>query len=153
MVVDHAWSMIMASVMIIDYRRSLFIPIIYELWLHNAMITVHSIFPLSWSEQPSPLLWEKQDHLRWRYSTVIHLEQLVYLAKWKDLNKGKIWTKRTWKNQKIRLNYCDGEDGRAVAFFYVRLRAFGAQAVRMYCCCAYVLLMICRIHQTPPLTN
>ena len=34
--------------------------------------------------------------------------------------------------------------------FYVCLCAFGAQAVRMYCCCAYVLLMICRIHQTPP---
>ena len=32
----------------------------------------------------------KQDHLRWRYSTVIHWEQLVYLAIWKDLNKGKI---------------------------------------------------------------
>ena len=32
----------------------------------------------------------KQDHLRWRCSTVIHLKQLVYLAKWKDLNKGKI---------------------------------------------------------------
>ena len=32
----------------------------------------------------------EQDHLRWRYSTVIHLKQLVYLAKWKDLNKGKI---------------------------------------------------------------
>ena len=32
----------------------------------------------------------KQDHLRWRCSTVIHWEQLVYLAIWKDLNKGKI---------------------------------------------------------------
>ena len=38
---------------------------------------------------------DKQDHLRWRYSTVIHWEQLVYLAIWKDLNKGKIWTKST----------------------------------------------------------
>ena len=81
---------------------------------------------------------------------MIRLEQSVHLAIWKDLNKGCILTKRTQKNQKIRLNYCNGEDGRAVAFFNVCLRAFGAQAVRMYCCCAYELLMICRIHQTPP---
>ena len=31
----------------------------------------------------------KQDHQRWGYSTVIHLEQPVYLAIWKDLNKEK----------------------------------------------------------------
>ena len=31
----------------------------------------------------------KQDHQRWGYSTVTHLEQPVYLAIWKDLNKKK----------------------------------------------------------------
>ena len=31
----------------------------------------------------------KQDHQRWGYSTVTHLEQPVYLAIWKDLNKEK----------------------------------------------------------------
>ena len=31
----------------------------------------------------------KQDHQRWGYSTVTHLEQPVYLATWKDLNKEK----------------------------------------------------------------
>ena len=30
-----------------------------------------------------------QDHLRWRYSTVIHLEELVHLAEWQDLKKEK----------------------------------------------------------------
>ena len=32
---------------------------------------------------------EKQDHQRWGYSTVIHLEKTIYLAIWKDLNKEK----------------------------------------------------------------
>ena len=31
----------------------------------------------------------KQDHQRWGYSTVIHLEKTIYLATWKDLNKEK----------------------------------------------------------------
>merc|ERR1719209_1841176 len=31
----------------------------------------------------------KQDHQRWGYSTVIHLEQTVYLAIWKYLKKEK----------------------------------------------------------------
>ena len=31
----------------------------------------------------------KQDHQRWGYSTVTHLEQPVFLATWKDLNKKK----------------------------------------------------------------
>ena len=31
----------------------------------------------------------EQDHQRWGYSTVTHLEQPVYLAKWKNLNKEK----------------------------------------------------------------
>ena len=30
-----------------------------------------------------------QDHQRWGYSTVIHLEKTIYLAIWKDLNKEK----------------------------------------------------------------
>jgi len=32
---------------------------------------------------------KKQDHQRWGYSTVIHLEKTIYLAIWKDLNKEK----------------------------------------------------------------
>ena len=32
---------------------------------------------------------EEQDHQRWGYSTVTHMEQPVYLAKWKDLNTKK----------------------------------------------------------------
>ena len=31
----------------------------------------------------------KQDHQRWGYSTVIHLEKTIHLAIWKDLNKEK----------------------------------------------------------------
>ena len=34
-------------------------------------------------------LHAKQDHQRWGYSTVIHLEKTIFLAKWKDLNKEK----------------------------------------------------------------
>ena len=37
----------------------------------------------------APKRYVKQDHQRWRYSTVIHLEQFVYLAVLKDLNKEK----------------------------------------------------------------
>ena len=33
--------------------------------------------------------WNKQDHQRWGYITVTHMEQSVYLAIWKDLNKKK----------------------------------------------------------------
>ena len=32
---------------------------------------------------------KKPDHQRWRYSTVIHLEQSVHLAKRQDLKKEK----------------------------------------------------------------
>ena len=43
-----------------------------------------------------PLGWApKQDHLRWRYSTVIHLEQLVYLGM-----DGKIWTKERFEKKR-----------------------------------------------------
>ena len=31
----------------------------------------------------------KQDHQRWGYSTVTHMEQPVYLAIWKDLSQKK----------------------------------------------------------------
>ena len=34
-------------------------------------------------------LKKKQDHQRWGYSTVTHVEQPVYLAIWKDLSKKK----------------------------------------------------------------
>ena len=40
-----------------------------------------------WWSFESPL--KKQDHQRWGYSTVIHLEKTIYLAIWKDLNKEK----------------------------------------------------------------
>ena len=67
----------------------------------------------------------KQDHQRWGYSTVTHLEQLVYLVKWKDLNKEKR------NNTEKRLNNRNREDGRAFPFLSAGLRAFGAQAVRL----------------------
>jgi hypothetical protein len=67
----------------------------------------------------------KQDHQRWGYSTVTHLEQPVYLPTWKDLKK------RKEKNTEKRLNQRSGEDGRAFPFFPSDLRAFGAQAVRL----------------------
>ena len=35
------------------------------------------------------IIFKKQDHQRWGYSTVTHMEQPVYLAIWKDLNKKK----------------------------------------------------------------
>ena len=72
----------------------------------------------------------KQDHLRWRYSTVIHWEQLVYLAIWKDLNKGKIWTKRKEKNKEIGLYHRDREDGQAFAFWRPPSSAFAPSALR-----------------------
>ena len=66
---------------------------------------------------------KKQDHQRWGYSTVTHMEQPVYLAIWKDLNKKKR------KEHRKRLNHRNGEDGWAFPFFIASLRAFGAQAV------------------------
>ena len=66
---------------------------------------------------PAPTL--KQNHQRWRYSTVIHLEQSVYLTIWKDLNKGE----RKEQRNKIKLLKLGGLSGAC-------LRTFGAQAVR-----------------------
>ena len=54
-----------------------------------------------------------------------HLEQPVYLAKWKDLNREKR------KEHKKRLNNRNGEDGRAFPFYSAVLRASGAQAARV----------------------
>ena len=48
---------------------------------------------------------KKQDHQKWGYSTVTHMEQSVYLAKWKDLNK------QERKEHRKRLNHRNGEDG------------------------------------------
>jgi len=61
----------------------------------------------------------------------------LYGYKWKDLNNGKIWKKRTLKNQKIRLFYCNGEDGWAVALLHLpsRLRRSGRAYVLLPCVC------------------
>ena len=66
----------------------------------------------------------KQDHQRWGYSTVTHMEQSVYLAIWKDLNKKKI------KEHRKKIEHRNGEGGWAFSFFAASFRAFGAQAGR-----------------------
>ena len=45
------------------------------------------------------ILEYQQDHQRWGYSTVTHMEQSVNLAIWKDLNK----KKRKGQRKKIEL--------------------------------------------------
>ena len=42
-----------------------------------------------WLTYYMPVFSNQQDHQRWGYSTVTHMEQPVYLAIWKDLNKKK----------------------------------------------------------------
>ena len=61
---------------------------------------------------------------------MIHWEQLVYLAIWKDLNKGKIWTKRKEKNKEIGLYHRKREDGQAFAFWRLPSSAFAPSALR-----------------------
>ena len=61
----------------------------------------------------------EQDHQRWRYSTVIHLEQSVYLTIWKDLNK----EERKEQRNKIKLLKLGELSGACLC-------TFGAQAVR-----------------------
>ena len=55
----------------------------------------------------------KQEHQRWRYSTVI-------LSVWKDFNKEKR------KNKGIRFNYWNGGGLLSTCFFYIGFRIFGA---------------------------
>ena len=64
---------------------------------------------------PPPIGKIEQDHERWGYSTVTHLEQPVYLAVWKDLNKEKRKNKKTkWED--------------VCSFLY----AFAPSALRLY---------------------
>ena len=63
----------------------------------------------------------------------------------KDMNKENI------KEPKDKTKLLQWGGWSSSCFFYGCLRAFGAQAVRMYCCCSYVLLMICRINRNPQL--
>ena len=46
---------------------------IMSIWL-----IITSFSDVTWKEW----WWWKQDHQRWGYSTVIHLEQTIYLARW-----------------------------------------------------------------------
>ena len=62
---------------------------------------------------------------------------------WKDLKKESI------KEPKDKIILLQWGGWSSSCFFYICLRAFGAQAVHMCCCRAYVLVMIRRIHQTP----
>ena len=73
-----------------------------------------------------PRFQPQQDHQRWGYSTVTHLEQFVHLATWKDLNREKK------KNTEKRLNHGNGEDGRAFPFFSASVCAFGAHFRRYW---------------------
>ena len=65
----------------------------------------------------------KQDHQRWGYSTVTHMEQPVYLAIWKDKNK-----KEKKRTQKIDWTI---EMGRMVERFLFLLQAFAPSALRL----------------------
>ena len=69
----------------------------------------------------------KQDHQRWGYSTVTHLEQPVSLAILKDFNK-----EEEKKNTEKRLNHRHGEDGPVIPFFDAGLRTFGAQVLHVH---------------------
>ena len=76
--------------------------------------------------------FKKQDHLRWRYSTVIHLEQSVYLAIMERFEKRE---KKRAEKEDLTI-----EKGRMVnrllfltpgfAPLALVLRAFGAQPMR-----------------------
>ena len=66
----------------------------------------------------------KQDHQRWGYSTVTHMEQPVYLAIWKDLNKNK---RKEHKKKGWTI-----EMGRMVERFPFLLQAFAPSALRLY---------------------
>ena len=68
----------------------------------------------------------KQDHQRWGYSTVIHLEQPVYLTTWKDLNKEKR------KEHKIKIEPKKWGGWSCVCFFSPP--AFEPSALRPYAC-------------------
>ena len=48
---------------------------------------------------------KEQDHQRWGYSTVTHMEKPVYMAIWKDLKNERK------KNTAKRLNHRNGKDG------------------------------------------
>ena len=69
---------------------------------------------------------EQQDHQRWGYSTVIHLEQSVYLTTWKDLNKEKR------KEHKIKIEPKKWGGWSCVCFFSPP--AFEPSALRPYAC-------------------
>ena len=60
------------------------------LYLYRVLLMAGSvhIWDHYWQELPTQSESE-QDHQRWGYITVTHLEQPVYLAIWKDLNKEK----------------------------------------------------------------
>ena len=71
-------------------------------------------------------------YLRWRYSTVIHWEQLVYLAVWKDLNK----ENKDEPKDKIKLMQWGGWS--SCCFFLrpsSRLRRSGRAYVLLLCVC------------------
>ena len=86
---------------------------------HNAQnVSDHSIVSHHWI----PNL--KQDHQRWGYITVTHMEQPVYLAIWKDLNKNK---RKEHKKKDWTI-----EMGRMVERFPFLLQAFAPSALRLY---------------------
>ena len=102
---------------------------LYHLYCRYDKSINQSVFlrqPIMISDENSTLL--KQNHQRWGYSTVTHLEQSVYLAIWKDLDKEKR------KEHRKKLNDRNGEDGRAFPFFPP---AFAPLALRPYVCKMY----------------
>ena len=74
---------------------------------------------LTFLGKPDWLGFFKQDHQRWRYSTVERFEE-------KELNKD--------KRKEQRNNYILIWGGSSsISIFYVYIRAFGAEVCRIYC--------------------